>query len=300
MNVKSKLDYFLLDNLHGGVYIVDEERKILYWNKAAEQISGFSTEEVVGHHCFDNILTHVDAEGRQLCTGICPLAKSMEDGQPRENEIYLHHKEGHRVPVSVRTNRLFDDEGSLIGGIELFTDLSQQEAYRLRIEELEKMAMLDNLTQLPNRHYLEKQLASAFQEKKNLNMEFGLFFMDIDHFKQFNDRYGHDVGDKVLQFVAKTFIKNARPFDIYGRWGGEEFLGIIRNTNPLKLKKIGERMRQLIANSYLLSGEEKLQITISMGAALVGDDDTEDSLLKRADSLLYKSKEVGRNCLTME
>lgn len=110
--------------------------------------------------------------------------------------------------------------------------------------------------------------------------------MDIDHFKQFNDTYGHDVGDDVLKFVANTFVANARPFDLYGRWGGEEFIGIIRNIKGHDLKNLGNRVRKLVENSYITHNGKTLQVTISIGATLVSESDTVESLIKRADTLL--------------
>ena len=211
----------------------------------------------------------------------------------------MHHKEGHRIPVSVRVSALRNRDGEIIGGIELFTDISNQAANELRVKELEKVALLDNLTQLANRNYIERDLQGRFEELKRFKIPFGIFFMDIDHFKKFNDTYGHDVGDKVLKFVASTFVNNARPFDLYGRWGGEEFIGIIRNIGVDDLEQLGNRLRALIEHSYIIHENEKLSVTISMGATLANDNDTMDSLIKRADTLLYKSKKDGRNRLTI-
>jgi diguanylate cyclase (GGDEF)-like protein/PAS domain S-box-containing protein len=289
----------IVENLHDGLYLVDLNRKILYWNKAAERISGFKAREVVGKSCSDDILTHVDGAGRCLCTGDCPLGDTMKDGVLREAEVFMHHKDGYRVPVSVRTSPLKDRDGNVIGGVELFTDISHYLFNQLRIEELETLALLDNLTQLSNRHYLEQELHSRFEEKKRLNVPFGVLFIDIDHFKKFNDTYGHHVGDNVLRFVSETFQINCRPFDLYGRWGGEEFVGIIRNVSNEQLEVIGNRIRVLIENSYIIHEQKKLHVTVSVGATLVNADDTIDSLIKRADALLYKSKDNGRNCLTL-
>jgi len=289
----------IIENLHDGLYFVDRDRVITYWNKAAERISGFTANEVVGTSCSDNILTHVDSEGNSLCTGMCPLAATIADEKSREAEVYMHHKDGHRIPVSIRVSTLTDTDGKVLGGIELFTDISNQATNELRVKELEKLALLDNLTQLANRNYIEKEIQSRFEEKKRLNVPFGILFIDIDHFKNFNDIYGHNVGDDVLKFVSNTFVANARPFDLYGRWGGEEFIGIIRDINDKELELLGDRLRLLIENSYLILENEKLYVTISIGATLINENDTIDSLIKRADTLLYKSKAAGRNRLTI-
>jgi diguanylate cyclase (GGDEF)-like protein/PAS domain S-box-containing protein len=289
----------IIENLHDGLYFVDRDRVITYWNKAAEQISGFTANEVVGKSCSDNILTHIDSEGNSLCTGMCPLAGTIADGKPREAEIYMHHKDGHRIPVSVRISTLTDRDGNIIGGVELFTDVSNKAANELRVKELEKLALLDNLTLLANRNYIEREIQSRFEEKNRFNVPFSILFIDIDCFKKFNDIYGHYVGDDVLKFVANTFVANARPFDFYGRWGGEEFIGIIRNINSQDLELLGNRLRYLVENSYIIHENEKLYVTISIGATLVNENDTIDSLIKRADTFLYKSKAAGRNCLTI-
>jgi diguanylate cyclase (GGDEF)-like protein len=230
---------------------------------------------------------------------MCPLAGTIADGKPREAEIYMHHKDGHRIPVSVRISTLTDRDGNIIGGVELFTDVSNKATNELRVKELEKLALLDNLTQLANRNYIEREIQSRLEEKKRFNVPFGILFIDIDHFKKFNDSYGHDVGDDVLKFVANTFVANARPFDLYGRWGGEEFIGIIRNINSQDLELLGNRLRYLVENSYIIHENEKLYVTISIGATLVNENDTIDSRIKRADTFLYKSKAAGRNCLTI-
>lgn len=289
----------ILDNLYEGLYLVDRERKITFWNKAAEKITGFKTREVVGTSCLDNILTHVDENGNNLCEGLCPLAMSINDGKNREAGVFLHHKDGHRVPVSVRITNLIDGDGKVIGGIELFSDISNIKAIELRMKELEEMALLDNLTKLANRAYIEREIDMLFAETKRSGVSFGVLFIDIDRFKRVNDTYGHDTGDRVLKFVSETLIKNSRPFDPVGRWGGEEFVIIVRNITRGGLEELGNRLRILVENSYIIVDNIRLGVTISLGATLVRDDDCMDTLFKRVDGLLYASKKAGRNRLTI-
>ncbi len=289
----------IIDNLHDGLYMVDKNRIITYWNRAAENMSGFTADEVIGKSCADNILTHTDDNGNNLCKEMCPLASTILDKLPREAQVYIHHKNGHRLPVSVKITPLTDENGEVIGGAELFTDISHQRDNEHRIRELEKMAFLDDLTQLANRGFIHREMLSRLEEVKRFNASFGILFMDIDHFKKFNDQYGHYTGDLVLRYVAKTFSLNSRPFDFYGRWGGEEFIGVIRNIDGAALLNLGNRVRQLIAKSYIINNiNQSLQGTISTGATMARKTDTVESLVKRADELLYKSKEAGRNCLT--
>jgi diguanylate cyclase (GGDEF)-like protein/PAS domain S-box-containing protein len=290
----------VVDELFDGLYIVDNRRVITYWNKAAEEITGYRADEVVGFRCRDGILIHVDAKGQSLCRGMCPLAKSIEDGTYREAEIFLRHKEGHRVPVWARMTPLRDDRGALVGGIEVFTDLSDKSAISDKLRELERRATLDGLTGLPNRSHVEPEIEVRLQEVKRYQTPFGLLFCDIDHFKEFNDTYGHDVGDKVLRSVAATLRYNTRPFDLFGRWGGEEFVGIIRNVDRDILYRVGERCRVLVEKTYVPYEGADLYVTLSIGATIARTTDTVDTILKRADHFLYESKNCGRNRLTID
>ncbi|OPZ59657.1 MAG: Diguanylate cyclase DosC [Deltaproteobacteria bacterium ADurb.Bin510] len=299
-----KLDAYayrrIFDSLHDGLYIVNNQREILFWNKAAERISGFSAEEVVGRSCADNLLTHVDGCGQNLCKGLCPLAQTICDGQSREAKVYLHHKAGHRLPVAIRVSTLYDVSGQVVGAVELFNDISRQKAIEARLEELEQMVMLDSLTRLANRRFIDSFVTARLEQLKRMGASFGLLFIDIDHFKNFNDRWGHSTGDAVLKFVAETLVHNARPFDLIGRWGGEEFVGVVVNVAAAQLEQLGNRLRELVKSAYLMSPEhERLSVTVSIGATIARADDSLESLVERADRLLYASKAAGRDRLSL-
>jgi diguanylate cyclase (GGDEF)-like protein/PAS domain S-box-containing protein len=295
------LDYQqLLAHIRDGAYFTDKNRYVTYWNKSAERISGYSAREVIGHHCHDNILIHVDENGRSLCQEQCPLAKAIENRITIESHVFLHHKEGHRVPVNARVIPLVDKNGSVIGGAEFFNEATNQEALHGRIKELEQLALIDTLTQLPNRIHIQTILHSHFNEMKRVGISFGLLFVDIDHFKKFNDTYGHDLGDKVLKTVANTLQAARRPYDLIGRWGGEEFVGIVRSVDKRRLSVIADRQRHLISGSSISYKNNLLNVTASIGATIVRSEDTEDSLVKRADQLMYQSKNNGRNQVTLD
>lgn len=289
----------LLAHIRDGVYFVDRDRRITYWNQSAERITGYSAREVVGHQCRDNLLIHVDEDGRSLCKGSCPMVKAIENRTVKHGRVFLHHKEGHRIPVNIRVVPIADHDGTIIGGAEFFSEITAQEALENRIRELEQLTLIDPLTQLPNRVNVQNALNTHFYEMKRLNTKFGMLFFDIDHFKNFNDTYGHDIGDKVLKTVANTLQAARRPYDLTGRWGGEEFVSLIRNVNKDQLGTVAERQRRLIQSSSIRHQEKRLKVTVSIGATVVNAKDTEDSLIKRADQLMYQSKHNGRNRVTL-
>lgn len=296
MDQLKKDDYLaIINSIYDGLYLVDNDRKIIFWNDAAERISGFCREEVIGRTCSDCILTHIDAEGNDLCQHGCPVQATMEDKRSHEDTVYLHHKKGHRIPVHVRTSPLIDSRGDIAGAIELFTDVSNQEANVIRVRELEKLALLDTLTNLANRRYLEQEIDVRLSELDRFKVPFGLLFMDIDHFKTINDSHGHEIGDEVLCYIAQTFVVNSRPFDLYGRWGGEEFVAIIRNVNREELCGIAERVRRLVGKSFIMHHDQRIGVTLSIGATLAKAGDTVTSIINRADANMYKGKKTGRN-----
>lgn len=290
----------MLDALKEGAYFVDRERRITYWNKAAERLTGFRSQEVVGHRCSEDILVHVDCQGKNLCREGCPLLATMEDTFPREAEVFFHHRRGHRVPVSVRTTPLEDDEGNVVGGIELFAEITPEENLRERMAELERRSLLDHLTRVPNRSYLDLELAALFTLWKKSGVPFGVLFFDIDHFKRFNDNHGHDIGDMLLETTAKTLVSAVRPFDVIGRWGGEEFIGLFPNVEKETLASIGERLRSAVEATWIEADGQQLSVTVSIGGtSSVEGDSSAAALVKRADTMMYRSKQDGRNRVTV-
>ncbi len=285
--------------MYDGVYFVDRTRKITYWNRGAERISGYQISEVVGKRSTDNILMHVDDKGTSLCEGMCPLAKTIIDGATRETEAYLHHKNGHRLPLLIRTTPLYASNGSVVGGVEIFSDNSSQVAMRQRSAELQKMALFDALTGAANRRYIEMHLETRLNELQRYGWPFGILFIDIDHFKRVNDTYGHDAGDKVLKMVAETLMSNMKTYDILRRWGGEEFVAIIVNVDKELPYSIAHRFCLLIQRSGLSLNSALLRVTVSIGAIFAHAGDTVEQLVKSADRLMYLSKTSGRNRVSM-
>jgi diguanylate cyclase (GGDEF)-like protein/PAS domain S-box-containing protein len=289
----------LLDSLHDGVYFVDKDRKILYWNKGAEHLTGYSAREMIGKHCFDNLLSHVNDAGCALCLNGCPLAATIDDGARRENEIYLRHKLGHRVPVSTRVAPVVDANGTVVGAVEIFSDATAKRQIERRVGELEHLAFLDALTGMPNRRYVELKVSQAIQEVQLFGRSVGLLMFDIDNFKKVNDGHGHEAGDEALRAVCNTISHNLRSGDTLGRWGGEEFLVIVTDVSQSGLGVFADRCRMLVAESAVHVADKVLRVTVSVGATIINTDDTEPSAIKRIDLLMYQSKASGRNRVTL-
>jgi diguanylate cyclase (GGDEF)-like protein/PAS domain S-box-containing protein len=290
----------IIDNLYDGVYFVDRDRVITYWNKGAERITGYTAGQTIGRSCRENLLNHVTANGVQLCTHNCPLAAVMEDGKEREAEVFLHHSDGHRLPVVIRASALRDADGQIIGAIESFSNNDSLIEARRRLRQLRQIAMTDPLTGIGNRKYLEGRLSAAIAEYQNNASAAGLLFIDVDYFKQVNDSYGHNTGDHILRMIANTIRYALRASDTVGRWGGEEFIAILYDVpHQNALHAAAEKVRTLVEYSRLDVDGHGLTVTVSIGGTLLRPGDTPDSLVGRADQLMYQSKQTDRNCVTL-
>lgn len=288
----------LLNDLYEGVYFVDKDRRITFWNHAAERITGFSVSEMLGSFCFDNRLKHVDEHGKQLCLDGCPLHETLRDGKPRSIQLYLHHKNGHRVRVDIKISPLFD-QNELVGATEVFSSAEFTDCSETGLMEAERLALYDQLTQLPNRRYIDAYLDNQIRDYQTLGIPFGVLMLDLDLFKNVNDIYGHSIGDSVLKMVADTLQGSMRKNDFIGRWGGEEFVAALRGVNQDELQMIAEKVCKLVEQSCLRRGRDDIRVTISIGATMICPTDNACTLIQRADNALYTSKREGRNRVTI-
>ena len=289
-----------LDNLFDGAYVVDRERVIQYWNKAAEELTGYSAEEVVGKSCADNILNHVDLAGNPLCLIGCPLQETLCDSRKRESFVYLHHKLGHRVPIQIRVAPITDEKGEVTGAIEIFSEHSPNLSVLRELEHHKMESQLDPLLGIGNRRHAEMMFQLRHYDMQITGNTFGAIFMDIDQYKSINDTHGHAVGDDVLKMVCRTTGKVLRQLDVFIRWGGDEFLMLLPGIGTREeLCSVGERIRSLVESSFIMVEDQQVSVTVSLGATFVQGEDTLEKLVERADALMYKSKAEGGNRCTM-
>jgi PAS domain S-box-containing protein len=154
----------ILDRIEDAVYFVDRDRRVLLWNRGAEVITGFLRGEVLGLECSSSLLCHVDSSGRLLCGSGCTLQRVLSTGVPIEADAFLQHKLGHRVPVRVKTGPLRDRQNKLVGVVQVFRSTSVDRRQDQIIEELSHLAMIDDLTRLPNRRHFDLQLDRRLAE----------------------------------------------------------------------------------------------------------------------------------------
>lgn len=177
------------------------------------------------------------------------------------------------------------------------------EELRRTIENVRREAHTDSLTGIANRRSFDENLAAAIREAAEQDATLGLLMVDIDHFKNFNDNFGHQVGDKVLQLVARILKQSVKGRDTVARYGGEEFAVVLPNTPLAGSAALAEQIRTAVASRRIVhkgSGEDFGVITLSVGVATLHKGETRDALIGRADRALYAAKTQGRNRVVTE
>ena len=172
-----------------------------------------------------------------------------------------------------------------------------------RLDAVKKETMTDSMTKLANRRAFDSQLGEETVQAAELGESVSLLMLDIDHFKRFNDSYGHQVGDQVIKLVARTLVQTLKGRDIPARYGGEEFAVILPSTELEKAAQVAEKIRQKLASCNMTrrgGGEDYGQVTLSIGAALYRPGEALGDFVARADKALYAAKEGGRNRVVTE
>jgi len=285
----------LLDCLFNAVCFVDGDRKVVYWNRGAERLTGFRREAIVGKPCCEDILLHIDTAGEQVCSGFHPVAQTLEDGQPREAEAFLRHREGHLVAVRTRVSPITDADGKVVGAIEVLCELSGSAGTLLNTDQLEDLAFVDPQTNLASRRYLEMRLLSRFEEMQRYGWSFGVIIASVDNADQIRKSNGPYAADTMIEAAAKTFANTLRSFDTVGRWNDSEFLAIVPVLEYADLYAIGERIRTLVEQSRVMANGQGNVITISVGAAAPEETDSIVDVVKRAHDWMEKSRQTGGN-----
>lgn len=284
----------VLDQFHDGVYVVDQNLGIIYWNDAAERITGYSREETVGDRSHVSLLDHADARGQRLTSGVCPLAAAVADGQSREARVSIRHKDGHRIPIDVHVMPLPGEDGTTLVGVEVFRDASALIALEGAFQRLKILAEIDTLTGLANRRTLDLVLDRQAEDFQKTGTPFSVILIDLDHFKRVNDTFGHVAGDHALVAMADHLRTHCRPADLVSRYGGEEFVVVIRGQQLPVAKMVAERLRKMTpAATPPELGKHRLTASFGVAEAVPGE--SAEALIRRADQALYRAKKLGRD-----
>jgi diguanylate cyclase (GGDEF)-like protein/PAS domain S-box-containing protein len=282
----------LLDKAQDAIFVQDMDSCILYWNKGAERLFGWSAAEVLGKRVGEVFVQHT-GEVRGAFNSV------LEHGD-WTCELSKCHKDGRTFIVESRNTLLRGDDGLPRSILSINTDITERKAADARIHNL---AFYDILTGLPNRLLLRDKLEYSLTAAISPEYMSALLLIDLDDFKTLNDTAGHDIGDLLIKEVGMRLTSCVRKSDSVARSGGDEFVVMLDGLTPVpgiaaaEVRAVGEKILRACRQPYLL-GNYEYDGTTSIGATLFqGDQDTADELLKRVDLAMYRAKSQGRNTL---
>ena len=280
----------ILDNLFAYVALLDTNGVVQEVNKAPLDRAGYRRDDVVGQYFYDAPWWNYDDQVREQLIDAINVAKQ---GKTSRYDVVV--KMGNDlVPIDFLIAPVHDESGRIVGLLPTAVDITERKHLEA---ELQRQAHLDYLTGLPNRRsFMDRGEVELSRTQRYAN-PLSILMLDIDHFKNINDTFGHQAGDLVLKSLAMTFQEVLRNVDIIGRLGGEEFAAVLPETDIVKATEVAERLREIIAAGEVILPEGiKVRFTVSIGiAALLDKNSNIDMLLNEADKALYRAKQAGRN-----
>lgn len=281
----------VIDNASIWIHVVDPDARVSVWNKAAEQISGYPRDEVLGcDDMFERLYPDPDYR-RGVMMKFRQIREQGEEVVGYETRILC--RSGDQKTIAWNSRRFFFADGRT-GSIAIGQDVTERNRVQ---QELEQHAQEDPLTGLYNRRRLESMARSALHDAHARNHSLALLWIDVDHYKQVNDRYGHQAGDAVLRELARLLRRELRPGDHAARFGGDELVVALPDMDGERAAALAERLReQMHAADLLAPYDAGAALTVSIGVAAFPDDGLNiEQLTEAADHAMYAAKRGGRN-----
>lgn len=287
---------YVLESLYDGFYLLDSDLRFVVWNRGCERLTGVSAADRLGSVWTSSLLGYADESDCKLPEQDCPMNRVVEQGRPVTCNVRIQDVDGHSLPVELQTVPLLDRRGGLHGAAEILRDLSGSSRRPLELRKLKTAASRDPLTSVANRGELETQLSLLLTEfAGNSDAEpFSIMFLDVDHFKEINDTFGHTVGDRVLIEVSRLVRSETYSGELLGRYGGDEFVILCPGTDLEQAVHRAERLRNALFGARI-EGMGEYCLMVSFGVTQVEAGDSVESILRRADKALYRAKATGRN-----
>jgi diguanylate cyclase (GGDEF)-like protein/PAS domain S-box-containing protein len=273
-----------------GIWEFDADARTSFANPRMAELLGYPVEEMAGRP----LASFLDAEGRSLLER--NIARQQE-GMPGRHELKFIRSDGTALWVHLNANPLFDAQGGFLGALALASDISE---HRESAELAFQQANFDALTGLPNRNMFQERLRHEMKKARRERSILALLFIDLDQFKQINDRYGHQQGDTLLVQAAARLGACMRATDTLARIGGDEFVAILPGLGHVQdAERVAQDIIMVLNRPFELAGGEQGLISGSVGIALYPSDAADaEELLRHADQAMYAAKNGGRNRYT--
>ena len=284
----------LLDNMHDAVVFVDAAGRVVLWNRGAERLTGIPVAGIRGQTWQPEFLGLADEHGRTIKEPECPVHTAIRCGAQSLRRLTIVGRGQQPVAVDVHAMPVVDNQGVTQGAVLLFHDASSELSLEQQCQRLHEKATKDALTQVANRAEFDRVHEMFVAAHQQQHVPCSLLMCDLDHFKQVNDRYGHQAGDDAIKSLAALLRNSSRPGDLVARYGGEEFVVLCADCNNASAARHAEQVRKTLAQlaQPRMNGRS---VTVSFGVTEIQPGDTPETMLRRADRALLMAKGNGRN-----
>lgn len=287
---------YLMESLYDGFYVVDSDLRFVVWNNGAQRLVGQPAERLLDRIWTGRTICYADIDGRELAEEELPLRQVLETAKATSRHMQVLSAAGCWTDVELQSIPLIDESGRLRGVAEMLRDKSRDDLGPREYRDLQRSANRDPLTGVANRNELRTQVGNllAAAIKDDWNGTFSLILVDVDHFKQINDTFEHEAGDRVLIETARLLSQETYSGEIVGRYSGAQFMIVCPATSGEQAAKRAERIR-LALGAMRLEETEDWPLSGSFGITNAVSGDTIDGLIGRADKALYLATHAGRN-----
>ena len=286
----------IVEQFEDAVVAIDSNHSIILFNEGAQRIFGYTPDEALGQHLNLLLPERFHLQHDLLIEEFGTSGKATKSAAHRTRQISGRRKDGAEFVASifiVRTGSGTFDSGYAA----VIRDISENKKTE---DELLRLAATDPLTGAFNRREFTTLADQESNRANRYNRPLSIMMLDLDHFKKLNDTYGHAAGDKALQRFTTLCCNALRTVDIFGRWGGEEFVTLLPETDIEGAVVIAERLRKIVSQNILVHNNEKITFTTSIGIAQYRSGElTVEGPLSRADSAVYDAKKAGRNRISV-
>lgn len=276
----------MLESLPGGLCVLDLQKRIVVWSTGAERLSGHLRHEVIGHSCVSEALLHCDQPGCEFCDEHCPSAQAMRNSHGTDTTGFLRHKEGHEVPVRIRTVPVHNEHGSVIGALETFEELHPGEHVRACASSLDSR---DAVTGTASRAMMQAHLQATLQSLAQGAASRWVLLVQVGGLQHFRASLGAEAASSLLRVVARGIESILWRSDLVGRWADDQFLLIVDGSRDEAMRGFGERVRRTLANEGIEWWGERRSLPVEITATLLQTDDSVQSVLQRLTESLSRS-----------
>jgi diguanylate cyclase (GGDEF)-like protein/PAS domain S-box-containing protein len=289
----------VLDDLLTGIYLVDRNRRIRFWNTGAENITGYLRQDVVGRFLRDHLLS-TGSETKDVDSDPTdPISLVFRDGKPSTSDISILHKKGYRVPIVLRTIPIRNGRGLVVGAAESFDMNRSASDWTRRQAGVADFGCLDSATGVPSQGFMQTQFREHLTRFSEHSLSFGVLIIQVDHMEYFRSSRGPGVVPTILRVVAQGVENCLRPDDLVGCWFENKFLALLTGCRGSDVGRVANRVRKMVGQSEIEWWGDNFSITSSLGAGASRPGDTLELLLERVEGSLRESIAAGGNCVTV-